>query len=198
MHPPLNQWNLSLEIIHGHRVLRIRSFLDCKPINNSLLIVPLVDSSLLIIELIDNTLLIMINFPHFQSRNTIPSLSSCCSSHIRKFTPFCFEAEEDPDPPTDDFEGFHEEDSAFEFVDVVEVGGEFHGPGHSKISFWGWGICNEHIDEVKGRGKEWAYIGSKKDKGWGEVRDKRISYGKEGDKETRDGYLRIKSKAMAV
>ena len=61
----------------------------------------------------------MINFSQLQRWNTIPSVVSCCGIDVRQFTPLCFEAEEDPDPSTDYFEGFHEEDSALEFVDVV-------------------------------------------------------------------------------
>jgi len=60
-----------------------------------------------------------INFGHFQCRITIPPSNIRCNTRVPHFTPFRFEAKGDPDPSTDDFEGFHDEYSAFKFVDMV-------------------------------------------------------------------------------
>ena len=58
-------------------------------------------------------------FGHFQRRNTIPPSKIRCNARVTLFTPFRFEAKGDPDPSTYDFEGFHDEDPAFKFVDMV-------------------------------------------------------------------------------
>jgi len=60
--------------------------------------------------------------------NTLISLAYFKDKWREMRTPFCLHAKEDPHPAPQHFEKFHDEDSAFEVIEMVKMGRELETP----------------------------------------------------------------------